>query len=183
MSDEERDRLKIQQAALAKALTRSTEEQASLQEASLAGLDAGEIARSAETLVRKRISQTRSVLRGTARILGEEFPTEFRVFAATHFFNGPDAIWQDAVEFTQWLARRRSQPAWLRDTLKWERARCLWEYRTSCFSLFRLRYSIAAWLDKAGPIEPESMNQWVLVWRFGRLGGIRAYPRRRGSSI
>jgi hypothetical protein len=182
MSNEEQDRLRRQQAALAKALTRSTEEQASLQEPSLAGLDTGEIARSAETLVRKRISQTRAVLRGTARILGEEFPKEFRVFASTHFFNGPDAIWQDAVEFTKWIGHRRTQPAWLPDTLKWERARCLWEYRTICFSLFRLRYGIAAWIDKAGPIAPESMRHWVLVWRLGRRGGIRAYPRRRGSS-
>jgi hypothetical protein len=182
MSAEDRDRLSAQQIALAKALTQPAREHPSVQEPSLAGLDPDEIARSAETLVRKRISQTRSALRGTARLLGDEFSKEFRIFASTYFFSGPDAIWLDAIEFSKWIARRRANPAWLPDTLKWERARCLWEHRVFYFSLFRLRYGIAAWLERPGVGEPEPMSHWVLVWRLGRRGGIRAFLRRGGST-
>lgn len=182
MSTEDLERLRVQQIALARALTQPSRSPTN-QEPSLSSLDPEEIARSAETLIRKRLSQTRSALRGTSMLLGDEFAKTFREFASTHFFSGSDAIWRDPIEFARWLARRRTEPAWLIDLLRWEHERCCWESRRFYFSLFRLRYRVAEWIDglsmnttRNDP--PLRGNQWIIVWRFGHRGGIRAIPRR-----
>jgi hypothetical protein len=181
MSNGDLERLRSQQFALARALTQPSTG-FSNQEPSLSSLDPQEIARSAETLIRKRLSQTRSALRGTSKLLGDEFAKEFREFASTHFFSGPDAIWKDAIEFSRWLARRHKEPEWLLDLLRWEYERCCWESQRFCFSLFRLRYRVVEWIDGLSDnarIEPPLRSkQWVLIWRLGHRGGIRAIPRR-----
>lgn len=181
MSTDDRERLRKQQIALARFLTQPGTSLAN-QEPSLSSLDPEEVVRSAETLIRKRLSQTRSALRGTSILLRDEFAKEFRKFASTHFFSGPDAIWRDAIEFARWLARRRNEPAWLFDLLRWEMERCLWESSRFHFSLFRLRYRVAEWIDGVGKTTrdepPHRSSQWILVWRFGRRGGIRAIRRR-----
>lgn len=182
MSTEDRDRLRMQQIALAKALTQPGFGP-SQREASLPSLDPEEIARSADTLIRKRLSQTRSALRGTAKLLGDEFARDFREFASNHFFSGPDAIWRDAIEFSRWLARRRQEPEWLHDVLRWECERCLWESQKFYLSFFRLRHRVAAWIDeindKALSDPPQIANQWIFLWRLGGRTGAWTIPRRR----
>lgn len=181
MSTDDFERLRKQQIALARSLTQPGADLAN-QEPGLSGLDHGEIARSAETLIRKRLTQTRSALGGTSRLLRDEFANEFREFASTHFFSGPDAIWRDAIEFSRWLARRRKEPEWLLDLLRWEHERCCWESKRFYFSLFRLRYRVAEWIDgysdNSRDNPPLRSKQWIFVWRFGHRGGIRAIPRR-----
>lgn len=181
MSTEDLERLRKQQIALARALTQPSTS-SPIQETSLSHLDLEEVARSAETLIRKRLSQTSSALRGTSMLLRDEFAKEFREFASTHFFNGTDAIWRDAIEFSRWLARRRKEPAWLSDLLRWEHERCCWESQRLYFSLFRLRYRVAEWIDgrsdNSRDAPPVLSNQWIFIWRFGHRGGIRAIPRR-----
>lgn len=181
MSTEDRDRLREQQIALARVLTQPGSSPTH-PVPSLAGLDPEEIARSAETLIRKRISQTRSALQGTSKLLGDEFAKEFREFASTHFFNGPDAIWRDAIEFARWVARRRKEPEWFSDLLRWEHERCLWESQRFYFSVFRLRYRVVEWIhgssDHGRGEPPVRSVHWIFLWRLGRRGGIRAIPRR-----
>lgn len=180
MSAADGDRLRAQQAALARALTRPEAATDAAMEPLLNGLDRDEIARAAETLVRKRLSQTQSALPGTARLLGGEFRPEFREFAARHPFGGPGAIWQDAIRFCDWLLRRRNQPAWMRDVLRWERARCVWESRPFCFVVLRLRHGVAASSAGMGVAStsaaPPRRMDWVWAWRVGGRGHIYKFP-------
>jgi hypothetical protein len=173
-----RDRLALQQRALAETLTGLTGNKTGVAsnangDASLlSGIDPAEIARSAETLIRKRIAQTRSALPGTARILGSDFPGAFREFAEEHFFHGTDAIWRDAIEFTRWLRSRRAEPAWLSDTLRWEYERCMWETHRYYLSCFRMKFAVPAWISRIDQPSPERRVQWILVWRCDRKGRI-----------
>ena len=179
MSTADGDRLRAQQAALARALTRSGAATDAAMEPLLDGLDPDEIARAAETLVRKRLSQTRAALPGTARLLGREFRPEFRAFAAQHPFGGPGAIWRDAIRFCDWLLRRRAQPAWMRDVLRWERARCRWESSHFCFLMLRLRHDVVGWTVGVGAdsssVAPRRASRWVWAWRVGSRGGIQTF--------
>lgn len=174
----DREALRQQQAALARALTGQQAGDRNRTDPGLAGLDAVELARATETLIRKRISQTRAALRKSATILGERFAAEFRVFARTHFYSGPDAIWRDAIEFSRWLARRHAKPDWLRDTLKWERAQCQWHSRRIYFSLMQLRYELEPWSEQSENQSPPRRWQLLLLWRLGKWGSVSRFPRR-----
>lgn len=175
----DRESLQRQQRALARALTDARASESAHRDASLEGIDAAEILRSAETLIRKRTTQTRSALPASADILGPSFRNAFREFAITHFYNGSDAIGRDATEFAAWVAVRHSDPPWLRDVLRWESERCRWEWRRQGVSLFRLRYAVVSWLASDRREPPERRSQWVVAWRWGDRGGIRVYPRPR----
>jgi hypothetical protein len=177
----------MQQRALARALTGLGGKEAAQCDASLdvdllLGMDPEEIARSAETLIRKRISQTRAALPGTARILGTDFPKMFREFSGSHFFHGTDAIWKDAIEFTRWLRSRRTDPAWLFDTLRWEYERCMWETHRYYVSCFRTKFAVPAWIPRTDQPSPERRMQWILAWRCGRKGRIEQFspPLQKG---
>lgn len=192
MNDEGRDRLQALQAALARALTRPGPTTGAPWEPSLAGMDSSEIARSAETLVRKRLSQARAALPGTARVLGEDFEVEFRAFASTHRLAGRHPSWQDAIRFSSWVGRRRREPGWLRDVLRWERCRCQWESHGICLLVFRLRHDVAGWIralhEPSPPGAPRRDDRWFCVWRLGKRGGIRVLaasrqPPRFGLSL
>jgi len=168
MSTDDRARLLAQQIAIARALTKIDGPTPTDADPFVADLDSGEIARSAETLIRKRISQTRSALRWSAQLMGETFSKEFRVFASTHFFHGSDAIYRDAIEFARWLAARHPSPPWLQDSLRWECERCIWESSHFYFVSFRMRYLVG---------EPIRFDHRVWMWRLGRKGGIHVFPR------
>ena len=86
------------QAALAKRLVfwnRSLESDS-------AELDSAELDRASETLLRKRISQTRSLLPESTKLLGREYRREFREYAKSHHFDGHRAILFDAIHFADW---------------------------------------------------------------------------------
>lgn len=84
-----------------------------------------EFRRAAETLIRKRISQTKSLLPLSSEILGSAFATHFRQFATNHHFNGPQAILLDGLHFSNWLLQnpQNLSPA-CQDALRWEYACC-----------------------------------------------------------
>ena len=81
------------------------------------GLEASEMDRAAETLVRKRISQTRGLLPRSVELLGKEYRKSFREFARSHHFDGHRAILIDAERFAGWMLasardKSRTVPIW-----------------------------------------------------------------------
>jgi len=165
---EQHQELERLQAALAKRLVfwnRSLEsDSAELDSAELARaeLDSAELDRASETLLRKRISQTRSLLPESTKLLGREYRREFREYAKSHHFDGHRAILLDAIQFADWrlyrLAREQeSKPEShkLRDALRWEQELC--RVRLSRFRLRLMRIgSEVRWVFRCG----KTMRIW-----------------------
>ena len=155
---EQHQELERLQAALAKRLVFSNRSlDSDSAELARAELDSAELDRASETLLRKRISQTRSLLPESTKHLGREYRREFREYAQSHHFDGHRAILLDAIHFADWklyrLAREQeSKPdsQKLRDALRWEQELC-----RARLSRFRLR------LMRIG-----SEIRWV--FRFGK---------------
>ena len=165
---EQHQELERLQAALAKRLVfwnRSLDsDSAELARAELdsAELDSAELDRASETLLRKRISQTRSLLPESTKHLGREYRREFREYAQSHHFDGHRAILLDAIHFADWklyrLAREQdSKPDShkLRDALRWEQELC--RVRLSRFRLRLMRIgSEVRWVFRCG----KTMRIW-----------------------
>ena len=165
---EQHQELERLQAALAKRLVfwnRSLDsDSAELARAELdsAELDSAELDRASETLLRKRISQTRSLLPESTKHLGREYRREFREYAQSHHFDGHRAILLDAIHFADWklyrLAREQdSKPDShkLRDALRWEQELC--RMRLSRFRLRLMRIgSEVRWVFRCG----KTMRIW-----------------------
>ncbi len=192
MTDAERERLRQQQVALAQRLTQTIGQPADSNLRTtfglecndelrcndlLSNLDPSELQRSAETLSRKRRSQTASLLPITVRILGERYHEYFDRFAPTHFPQGQDAIWQDAICFGLWLRTQTNDPVWLHDALRWEMERCRWESRRWFVTLFRMRYAVHQVLEQRRSEEPDRAPRYVWMCRFGTRGWIRFFSR------
>lgn len=111
------------QAELARCLTGRgiSSEDSQIQELSKVDLD-----QSRETLIQKRISQTRNLLPRTAAWMGPPFVEQFREFADTRHFNGPYAIAREAVSFANWLVTRKLASPWLGQLARWESMNCQW---------------------------------------------------------
>ena len=158
---EQHQELERLQAALAKRLVFSNR---SLESAELARaeLDSAELDRASETLLRKRISQTRSLLPESTKHLGREYRGEFREYAKSHHFDGHRAILLDAIHFADWklyrLAKEQeSKPdsQKLRDALRWEQELC--RARLSRFRLRLMRIgSEVRWVFRCG----KTMRIW-----------------------
>ena len=158
---EQHQELERLQAALAKRLVFSNR---SLDSAELARaeLDLAELDRASETLLRKRISQTRSLLPESTKHLGREYRGEFREYAQSHHFDGHRAILLDAIHFADWklyrLAREQeSKPDRhkLRDALRWEQELC--RVRLSRFRLRLMKIgSEVRWVFRCG----KTMRIW-----------------------
>lgn len=142
---EQHQELERLQAALAKRLVFSNRSlDSDSTELARAELDSAELDRASETLLRKRISQTRSLLPESTKHLGREYRGEFREYAQSHHFDGHRAILLDAIHFADWklyrLAREQeSKPDShkLRDALRWEQELC--RVRLSRFRLRLIR--------------------------------------------
>ncbi|MFM8216177.1 MAG: hypothetical protein ACKN82_16265, partial [Pirellula sp.] len=85
--------------------------------------------RATETLIRKRLSQTRSLLSESVKCIGKDYRRLFREYSRTHHFDGHRAILLDAVHFADWmLARVNNQTdpdaKKLVDSLRWEQELC-----------------------------------------------------------
>jgi hypothetical protein len=160
---EQHQELERLQAALAKRLVFSNR---SLESAELARaeLDLAELDRASETLLRKRISQTRSLLPESTKHLGREYRGEFREYAKSHHFDGHRAILLDAIHFADWklyrLAKEQeSKPDShkLRDALRWEQELC--RVRLSRFRLRLMRIgSEIRWVFRCGK------TMWIWSW-------------------
>lgn len=160
---EQHQELERLQAALAKRLVFSNRSlDSDSTELARAELDSAELDRASETLLRKRISQTRSLLPESTKHLGREYRREFREYAQSHHFDGHRAILLDAIHFADWklyrLAREQeSKPDShkLRDALRWEQELC-----RARLSRFRLRLmkigSEVRWVFRCG----KTMRIW-----------------------
>ena len=162
---EQHQELERLQTALAKRLVfsnRSLESDSA--ELARAELDSAELDRASETLLRKRISQTRSLLPESTKHIGREYRREFREYAKNHHFDGHRAILLDAIHFADWklyrLAREQeSKPDShkLRDALRWEQELC-----RARLSRFRLRLmkigSEVRWVFRCGK------TMWIWSW-------------------
>jgi hypothetical protein len=162
---EQHQELERLQAALAKRLVFSNRSlDSDSTELARAELDSAELDRASETLLRKRISQTRSLLPESTKHLGREYRREFREYAQSHHFDGHRAILLDAIHFADWklyrLAREQeSKPDShkLRDALRWEQELC-----RARLSRFRLRLmkigSEVRWVFRCGK------TMWIWSW-------------------
>ena len=160
---EQHQELERLQAALAKRLVFSNRSlDSDSAELARAEVDSAELDRASETLLRKRISQTRSLLPESTKHLGREYRREFREYAQSHHFDGHRAILLDAIHFADWklyrLAREQeSKPDShkLRDALRWEQELC-----RARLSRFRLRLmkigSEVRWVFRCG----KTMRIW-----------------------
>lgn len=160
---EQHQELERLQAALAKRLVFSNRSlDSDSAELARAEVDSAELDRASETLLRKRISQTRSLLPESTKHLGREYRGEFREYAQSHHFDGHRAILLDAIHFADWklyrLAREQeSKPDShkLRDALRWEQELC-----RARLSRFRLRLmkigSEVRWVFRCG----KTMRIW-----------------------
>lgn len=160
---EQHQELERLQAALAKRLVFSNRSlDSDSAELARAELDSAELDRASETLLRKRISQTRSLLPESTKHLGREYRGEFREYAQSHHFDGHRAILLDAIHFADWklyrLAREQeSKPDShkLRDALRWEQELC--RARLSRFRLRLMRIgSEVRWVFRCG----KTMRIW-----------------------
>lgn len=162
---EQHQELERLQAALAKRLVFSNRSLYSdSTELARAELDSAELDRASETLLRKRISQTRSLLPESTKHLGREYRREFREYAKSHHFDGHRAILLDAIHFADWklyrLAREQeSKPDShkLRDALRWEQELC--RMRLSRFRLRLMKIgSEVRWVFRCGK------TMWIWSW-------------------
>lgn len=162
---EQHQELERLQAALAKRLVFSNRSlDSDSTELARAELDSAELDRASETLLRKRISQTRSLLPESTKHLGREYRGEFREYAQSHHFDGHRAILLDAIHFADWklyrLAREQeSKPDShkLRDALRWEQELC--RVRLSRFRLRLIRIgSEVRWVFRCGK------TMWIWSW-------------------
>jgi hypothetical protein len=103
-------------------------------------LNTSELEQSRETLIRKRISQTRYLLPRTASAMGTPFNHLFREFAMKHHFNGSNAIAMDAIAFSTWLNRSKNASPWIRQLAMWESMDCHWSLGKIHIKFYRFQY-------------------------------------------
>jgi hypothetical protein len=128
----------------------------------IAVVSAEEIESFADSLIWKRLHEVRKLLPITARVLGEEFRTQFRTFATG--FN-PTSIRKhldDAVEFCRFLRQIPGIMPAARDAAKFERAKLQFFARNEPLAFAILRHELSA---------PYATRLSVTVWlRFrGRV--------------
>lgn len=178
-SESSREGLRKRQEALAIRLTKGNRSDVASKNMceSMAGLSPRELEAAAETLIRKRVSQTSSHLPLTRYVLGDEFLREFRLFGASQHFNGHRAHWFDAWFFAEHLKRRSSNNAtvpWLVDCLKLDQIQIGLELYDPRVFVQRLKYQVHMWHYDRDPT-PRKKACLLWSWRIGRWRGIRIW--------
>ncbi|MCY2983445.1 MAG: hypothetical protein NTY15_07370 [Planctomycetota bacterium] len=133
-------------------------------------LSASDLEQSRETLIRKRISQTRQLLPRTALAMGLDFNSIFREFAATHHFNGSNAIAMDAIALARWLSETEIAMPWVGQLALWESMDCYWSTAKIYVKFFRLQYDFTIPFESGMPRKRRSF--WC-CWR------VFAWSRKR----
>jgi hypothetical protein len=181
------------QRQLAQRLTGVRHSQVPPKEDRLAEIDATHLERAAETLVRKRMSQTASLLPRIVCLLGSRFEEEFRAFCSCYHFNGPRALIRDGCEFAAWLAPRIQEDVvkvptsreFALECCRFEALRCEWQYFFTFVKWKKFQWDIPGWeigrqeLAGQGILKdcPKGPIR-VLWWRWGRLAGMRVWRLR-----
>ncbi len=168
----ERQSLSDRQRALAQRLTRSNSPNHREPFSRLDDLDQLQIKQAIETLVRKRISQTRELLPLSAGFMGLKFAEQFREYSCLYHWNGHRALWLDALGFANWLKRQGGLEPWLIDSLRRESIQIRWQISRVYFSFARLRYEVDRLkaISESTPIQRRS--SYILAWRLGRFGKV-----------
>jgi hypothetical protein len=139
-----------------------------------------DLARSRETLIRKRISQTRHLMPLTAETLGPRFGPWFRQYAERNHVNGRNAIVRDALLFAEWLNRRNVADTAAQDECvqmaiqlaTWEAMRYACKSRSLCIEFVRLDWDFGSWSDRTKL--PKKRRTW---WCVLRVLGFRKMVR------
>lgn len=160
----EQSSLREIQVAIARALTES---EMSPTDCGRMNLSATELEQSRETLIRKRISQTRHLLPRTASILAKDFSPLFREFAATRHFNGSNAMAMDAIAFAKWLEGKTIAVPWIGQLALWESMDCLWLVAKIYVKFYRHRYDFSRPFQAGHPTKKNSF--WCCLRVFGWL--------------
>lgn len=187
--DSEKDELRRLQIYVAKRLTDSTD--SSILEDSNRVLPGNlilpenapsdkDLARSRETLIRKRISQTKHLMPLTAEALGPRFRQLFRQYAERNHINGRDAIVRDSLLFAQWLNRKEladmaAQDEYVQMAIQlatWESMPYACKSRSLCIRLVRLDWDFGGWSDPTKL--PQKKRIW---WCFLKVLGFRRMVR------
>ncbi len=141
----------------------------------VADVSAQELARSRETLIRKRMAQTRHAMPLAAELLGPEFLSFFRSYSQDHHFDGPFAWAHDVVAFAHWIHKQKVAPKWTGDVARWESVSARWFLARYSLQFMRFEYDIRSWIGSR-MVEPHKRtNVWVRIrcgsWAwYGRVG-------------
>jgi hypothetical protein len=178
--DSELQKLLEQQRYVATQLTQSRESLSNIdspRDAHTYAVSNIDLERSRETLIRKRISQTRSQLPQTAKSLGQDFVATFREYAQQNHVNGPNAIARDALSFADWLSKNSSVARWMSQLAKWESLPLVPLCKPIGIKIVRVNY------DFRRPIHPNTEPPrrrmlWCSVrcFRWTRVYAIRVAP-------
>jgi len=171
MTTENRELGKLQ-AELARCLTGQA---ISSDDSQVQKLSKTELDQSRETLIRKRISQTRFLLPRTATWMGPQFGEQFREFADTRHFNGLNAISKEAVAFSDWLVTRKQDNPWLGRLAQWESMDCHWQLGKSSIRFFRFDYDFAL-SGQPNEAPAKRFQVWCCVRIFSWFRKIRVWP-------
>jgi len=141
-----------------------------------------DLARSRETLIRKRISQTRHLMPLTAETLGPRFGPFFRQYAERNHVNGRNAIVRDALWFSEWLNRREVADTAAQDESvqmaiqlsTWETMRFACKSRSLCIRLARFDWDFGSWSDRT-KLPKKSCVWWCVLRVLGFRRMVRLY--------
>ncbi len=128
------------QKALARSLTHAQVE--SRDTDLLRELSSDELKFGRETLFRKRLSQTRSLLPYTTSHLDARYPVLFRRYHELYHHQGHRAPIWDAIDFSKWLMGSEEIEPWIIDLARWESLPKYWIVSPYCFRMIRLRYDV-----------------------------------------
>jgi hypothetical protein len=182
------------QRQLAQRLTGVRNSDVQTKEDRLAGIETVHLEQAVETLVRKRMSQTASLLPRTVCLLGSRFEEEFRAFYACHHFNGPRAFLRDGFEFAAWSATRIQEDAVKVPTSKecaleccrFEALLCKWQYLFTFVKSKKFQWDIPTWeIGRRDHLAGKDILKdcprgpiRVLWWRWGGVAGMRVWRSR-----
>jgi hypothetical protein len=161
--EQENDSLRQIQVEIARVLTESRT--ASIDSLKLSASD---LEQSRETLIRKRISQTRYLLPRTASAMGAKFSRSFREFSAMHHFNGSNAIAMDAIKFAAWLNKSKLVTPWMGQLALWESMDCHWSMAKIYVKFFRFQFDFNAQFEVVEPKKRRSYWCCLRVFAWSR---------------
>ncbi len=133
-----------------------------------------DLARGRETLIRKRLSQTKHLMPLTVESLGPRFRPLFRQYAERNHVNGRDAIVRDSLLFAQWLNRKEVADTILQDEraqmviqlATWESMPYACKSRSLCIRLVRLDWDFGGWSDQT-KLPPKKRIWWCFLKVLG----------------
>ena len=141
-----------------------------------------DLARSRETLIRKRISQTRHLMPLTAETLGPRFGPLFRQSAERNHVNGKNAIVRDALLFAEWLKRREVADSAAQDECvqmaiqlaTWETMGFACKSRSLCIRFARFDWDFGSWSDRT-KLPKKRCTWWCVLRVLGFRRMVRLY--------